>query len=363
MRVPGRAARLAGNAPDVDAIVVANGASPYLDSAFWYLTGLRSGTFEGSFAVVNPDGSMDVAVSVMESETARRGKGRKHVYPTAARRKEIAGELLGGRKAIGVNAGKITHAHVEFLRKAAPEAEIVDVSDAFSKTVNVKDRKEVSTMRKACGIASEVAKSIPDILREGMTEREAAAAIDGAMRDLGADSNAFDTIAAFGPNSSQPHHKPGDRKLADGDAALFDFGCKYDMYCSDLTRTVFFGEPPKIMRKAYSVVRRAQEIGMAEMAPGAPASAPDLAAREYIDSTEFKGMFIHSFGHGLGMDIHEGIHVSSNSTHVFEAGNVVSAEPGVYVKGVGGIRIEDTVLITEKGPRRLTSFPKKLTVI
>jgi Xaa-Pro dipeptidase len=183
------------------------------------------------------------------------------------------------------------------------------------------------------------------------------------MRELGGTGNAFDTISAFGPNSSRPHHSPTDSKLKKGDAALFDFGTKYDRYCSDMTRTVFFSKPPKIMQRAYEVVLEAQTAGIEKYKGGMPARDADLAAREVIENTEFKGKFIHSFGHGIGMEVHQGISVSPRSEHILKEGNIVSAEPGIYIPGVGGIRIEDTCLITKDGCERLTDFDRSFTVI
>ena len=183
------------------------------------------------------------------------------------------------------------------------------------------------------------------------------------MRRLGGTGNAFDTIAAFGPYSAEPHHTPCDYRLKRGDAALFDFGSRFGRYCSDLTRTIFLGEPVEKLKRAYEIVLNAQEAGIERIRPGAKASEVDAAARELIDSTEFKGLFIHSFGHGIGMDVHQNIHVSPRSEHVLEEGNVISAEPGIYIPGVGGIRIEDTILVTKDGCRRLTSYDHSFTVV
>ena len=130
-----------------------------------------------------------------------------------------------------------------------------------------------------------------------------------------------------------------------------------------MTRTVFLGKPPEVLERAYDVVLRAQEAGIAEYRDGAKACDADLAARKVIDDSEFKGKFIHSFGHGIGMDVHQHISVSPKSEHILKAGNIVSAEPGVYIPGVGGIRIEDTVLITEDGCEILTSFDHSFTVV
>ena len=359
-----RAQRLMENADGFDAIVIANDGEPFLDSAFWYVTEQKSGCFESSYAVVKKDGSMDVIVSILEEETARTGTGDVKVYHDRAELENYFKEALNGCSKVGFNTHSASYAAVMGIKKLTGfEFEIADASEALASTYAVKDASEIEATRKACKISSKVAKEIPDYLSEGVSEKEVAARMDARMRELGGTGNAFDTIAAFGANASQPHYMPGDYRLRMHDVALFDFGTKFDRYCSDMTRTVFLGEPPDILRRAYEVVLQAQQAGIDEYRAGAKANAADLAARRIIDESEFKGKFIHSFGHGIGMDVHQPIHVSPRSEQVLSAGNIVSAEPGIYIPGVGGIRIEDTVLITEDGCERLTDFPRELTVV
>ncbi len=358
-----RAERLIANAEGMDAVVIANDGEPFLDSTFWYLTEQKSGTFEGSFAVAGPGGSLDVIVSILEEEGAREGAGDVHVYRTREERDGFLRDALKGCSKVGFNAHSASYAAVEYVKKTVEGIEAVDAGKAIADTVSVKDEKEIAATREACRISSVVAGEIPGMLSEGASEKEVAAKMDSRMRELGGTGNAFDTIAAFGAYSSQPHHMPCGYRLKKGDTALFDFGTKYDRYCSDMTRTVFLGKPPEILERAYEVVRRAQLAGIAEYRDGAKASAADLAARKIIDESEFKGRFIHSFGHGIGMDVHQDISVSPRSEQVLRAGNVVSAEPGIYIPGVGGIRIEDTCLITEDGCEVLTSFDHSFTVV
>ncbi len=358
-----RAERLISNAEGMDAIVIVNDGDPFLDSTFWYLTEQKSGTFEGSMAIVRSDGSMDVIVSTLEEEGAHDGVGNVRVYHDRKERDELIRDALRGCAKVGFNVNSATYASVEYVRKTAEGIEVVNAGKAISETVSVKDGKEIAATREACRISSVVAGEIPDMLSEGVSEKEVAARMDARMRELGGTGNAFDTIAAFGAYSSQPHHMPCDYRLRKGDAALFDFGTKYDRYCSDMTRTVFLGRPPEVLERAYEVVLEAQLAGIAEYRDGANASAADVAAREIIDGSEFKGRFIHSFGHGIGMDVHQAISVYSKSEQVLKAGNIVSAEPGIYIPGVGGIRIEDTCLITEDGCEVLTSFDHSFTVV
>lgn len=358
-----RAERLVSNAEGMDAVVIVNDGDPFLDSTFWYLTEQGSGTFEGSFAIVRSDGSLHVIVSILEEESAHEGKGEVHVFHNREERDGFIRDALRGCGKVGFNMHSATYAGVEYIRKVVGDIECVDAGKAIGDTVSIKDSKEIEATRRACAISSQVAGEIPDMLSEGVSEKEVAARMDNRMRELGGTGNAFDTIAAFGAYSSQPHHMPCDYRLKKGDTALFDFGTKYDRYCSDMTRTVFLGRPPEILERAYEVVREAQLAGIAEYRDGAAANAADLAARRIIDESEFKGKFIHSFGHGIGMEVHQDISVSPRSEQVLRAGNVVSAEPGIYIPGVGGIRIEDTCLITEDGCEILTSFDHSFTVV
>lgn len=357
-----RAERLISNAEGMDSIVIMNGREPFLDSAFWYLTEQTSGTFEGTIAVVSRDGSLDVLTGKLEETCARSGKGNVHIYETRDERNEILCDLLKDSKRIGMNIHAVTHGSAEFIRKTS-SAEIVDASKAILDTVSVKDPNEIRSIKKACTIASKTADSIPDFLTADMTEKDMAGWIDSDMRKLGAEGAAFETISAFGEFSAEPHHRPSDRKLKVGDTALFDFGCKYGMYCSDLTRTVFFNEPDDIMKRAYRVVAKAKAAGMELIKDGVSAKDVDMAARKVIDASEFKGLFIHSFGHGVGMDVHEGTSVSHLSDDVLKENMVVTAEPGIYIPGVGGVRIEDTVLVKKDGFEPLTDFDQRLTVI
>ena len=358
-----RAERLMGNAENVDKIVIANGGEPFLDSTFWYITEQSTGVFEGSMAFVSSDGTVDIVVSTLEEEAAKTANGNVHVYRTREEHNNIVKEILGEAKTVGINFESAVYSSVQYLKKMKGDIEIVDVSKAIGDTVSIKDEKEIRATEEACRITSTVAKELPSMISEGASEKEVAAEMDIRMRKLGGTGNAFETIAAFGPYSAECHHKPCDYKLKIGDAALFDFGSKYDMYCADLTRTIFLGEPPDILRRAYEVVRKAQIAGIEKIRDGAKACEPDLAARKIIDDSEFKGRFIHSFGHGIGMDVHQAIAVYPKSEQILKAGNIISAEPGIYIPGVGGIRIEDTVLVTEDGCRILTDYDHELTIV
>ncbi len=350
-------------AEGIDLLVIANGQEPFMDPNFRYLSNNQAGLFEGGTLIARPDGSIDVLVSRMEELSARQGKGTVHSYETRKERDEKLSALLAGAQFLGVNSGSIALREADYLRSMLPGAELVDASAALSAARSIKDEAEIAAMREACRISSEVAQEIPDFLKEGMSEEEARARIDLLLLEKGGEGNAFDSIVAFGEGAAEPHHRPGKRRLRKGDAALFDFGCRYDGYCSDLTRTVFLGEPEPQMLRAYEVVLRAKEAGQAAIREGVKASEIDAIARKIIDDSEFEGLFLHSFGHGIGMSVHESGSLSPSSEMILQEGMVVTAEPGIYIEGVGGVRIEDTVLVRKDGCEPLTSFDKSLTVI
>lgn len=358
-----RAERLASNLEDIDAVAIMNGGESFLDSTFWYITESATGVYENCMAFVSKDGRLDLVVNALEEEAAKSAKGNVHVYHTRDERNSIIQDILKDVKTLGINPECALYSSVNYLKKMKEGLEIKDASKAIDSAVSVKDAKEIELTEKACKITSTVANELPSMLREGITENEIAADMDIRMRKLGGTGNAFETIACFGANAAECHHTPSDTKLKKGDVALFDFGAKYNMYCADLTRTVFYGEPPEILKRAYEVVLKAQEAGIQEIRDGASASAPDIAARKVIDESEFKGRFIHSFGHGIGMDVHQSIYVYSKSDQTLKAGNIISAEPGVYIPGIGGIRIEDTVLVTKDGCRKLTDYDHSFTVV
>ena len=267
-----------------------------------------------------------------------------------------------GAKKVALEDKTLTYA--EFMSwSTALHATAVRLEDGVESLRMMKEDTEVEKIVAAQRIAEQALEEVLNDIKIGVTEKEIAARLTYLMLHYGAENMSFDPIVVSGANSSKPHGVPTEKTIEAGDFVTMDFGCIYDGYCSDMTRTVFLGKPPEVLERAYDVVLRAQEAGIAEYRAGAKACEADLAARKVIDDSEFKGKFIHSFGHGIGMDVHQHISVSPRSEQVLQAGNIVSAEPGVYIPGVGGIRIEDTILITEDGCEALTSFDHSFTVV
>ncbi len=234
----------------------------------------------------------------------------------------------------------------------------------------VKDAGEVDRMARAAAIADAALAAVLPLLSGAgssagpeLTESRFAAALDHAMRERGAEDRAFETIVASGENSAKPHARPGSRVIRPGDPVVVDFGAMYDGYRSDMTRTFCIGGPPTgELATVFEVVAESQRLGVARVEPGVSTGSVDLACREAIAASGWAERFEHGTGHGVGLDIHEGPSVGPGSTAILEPGTVVTVEPGVYLPGTGGVRIEDTLVVTEHGSRSLTQFPKEVAV-
>jgi Xaa-Pro aminopeptidase len=227
----------------------------------------------------------------------------------------------------------------------------------------VKDDGEIAILREAGRRLSTIARRLPSFLAPGRLERDVAFAIEAAMHEAGFARPAFDTIAASGPNSALPHARPTDRSLAVGDPTVLDFGGVYDGYCVDLSRTVQLGPTSPELERLYQAVALAQRTALAAVRPGVRPSAIDAAARQVLESQGLGEAFGHGTGHGLGLEIHEDPRISRAVAGLpddpVEPGMVFTIEPGAYVPGVGGVRIEDDVLVTAEGCELLTDAPKR----
>lgn len=343
---------------DADAIVILNAVEPSIDLSFFYATGIKSGLFEGCAAIVWKDG-VEVVVSELEGTSARQAGVRTTIFKSQKERDELMKKKLRGLARIGINSEAVTHASYRLIRKWSSGSKLVDVSKAIADARMIKDRQEIEAIKGAARIASRTADEIPDLVGEGQRETEAAAEINYCMMKLGAAEPSFSTNASFGVATAEPHYVPGSKRLKRGQLALFDFGASYARYVSDVTRTYVCGRPSKRQKEMYEVVLEAQLAAIDAIEDGAKGKNVDAAARAVIDRSKFKGRFIHGTGHGLGLSVHDPGLMSPHRKLVLREGMVMTVEPGVYVKGFGGVRIEDDILVTRKGCRVLTDAPKE----
>ena len=273
-----------------------------------------------------------------------------------------------GVTAVGFESTQVTVSRFDWWRRTAEARALALVFRPTERVVErqriVKDAAEVATLRDAAARLSPVAESAFAAARPGMTERQLAAVLEAALREAGYERPAFDTIVASGPNSALPHYRAGGRVMARGDLLVLDFGGVLDGYCSDLTRTVAVGPSTPEARRIHAAVLAAQQAAIAAVRPGAETTAVDAAARRVLQDCGLGDAFGPGTGHGLGLDIHEEPRITRQRADLpsipLEPGMVFTIEPGAYLPGFGGVRIEDDVLVTEDGCDVLTSVPRQL---
>lgn len=243
------------------------------------------------------------------------------------------------------------------------EVDLIPVSGMVEELREIKDEEEIAIVEKACEIADKAFSHILTYIKPGMTEIQVANELDFYMRSLGASSVSFETIVASGLRSAMPHGVASEKVIEQGDMITIDFGCYYNGYVSDMTRTISLGEPSDKLREIYNVVKEAQQKVLDVAKPGMTGVELDAVARDYIASKGYSEAFGHSTGHGIGLEIHEGPNVSKLAEKAFVPGNIITNEPGIYLPGIGGVRIEDDMLVTENGIKRLTHSEKELIIL
>jgi Xaa-Pro aminopeptidase len=244
-----------------------------------------------------------------------------------------------------------------------PRARLTPVRELVETLRMVKSPDEIEKVRRSVRLCSQAFAQVVKWLRPGRTELEIAAELDHRMRRLGAEAAAFETIVAVGERAALPHASPGETRFEPGRSLLIDMGACLNGYASDMTRVVHCGPPPARLRRIYDAVLEAQLAGIAAVKPGATAHDVDAAARNALKKRKLDQYFTHSTGHGLGLEIHESPRLGANSKTVLEPGMTITVEPGVYIEGFGGVRIEDTVLVSETGVDVLTPTSKQFLEI
>jgi Xaa-Pro aminopeptidase len=264
---------------------------------------------------------------------------------------------LSGASRVGLEADHVSWNASRRWAELVPE--VVPTSGEVEALREVKDEGEIDRMSRAAAIADAALAEVLPMLAERATETEFGLALDTAMRRGGAEGTAFETIVAAGPNSAKPHHRPTGRPIGPGEPVVVDFGATFEGYRSDMTRTFCVGgEPEGELARVFSVVRESQAKGVAAVAPGVGAKDVDDVCRSVIAEAGWAERFEHGTGHGVGLDIHEAPTVGPLGTAILAPGMIVTVEPGVYLPGTGGVRIEDTLVVTAEGSRPLTTFTK-----
>lgn len=266
---------------------------------------------------------------------------------------------------IGYESHHVTVDGLDELRDTLRTAALISLDQAVEGLRAVKDEWEIAQLREASAIAD---RALADLIehggiRPGRTEIEVGRDLDGLMLGHGAEERSFETIVASGPNSAVPHHRPTGRVLERGDLVKFDFGALFAGYHSDMTRTFVLGEPADWQREIYAVVHEAQRLGRAALRTGADVRDVDAAARDHVKAAGYGEEFGHGLGHGVGLEIHETPTVSSLGAGTLAERMTVTVEPGIYLEGRGGVRIEDTLVVRPEGPELLTQTNKDLTVL
>lgn len=322
----------------------------------FYLTGF---TGEDGGALITPRDVYLLTDSRFATSSKQEAPWAKRIFRkfTLEQELEKLARKLRMRK-LGIQPEHLPVATCAAYRKAVRPARVVAAPDILGSMRKRKGPEEIPLFRTAIRVAEKAFLNTIRTIRVGQTEREIAARLEYEMALLGAERPAFDSIVAEGANAALPHAVPGKRKVKKGSHILLDWGARCDWYCSDLTRVVFMGRPPRRILEIYKITLEAQLTGIDAIRPGARMCDVDAVARSHIKRAGYGRYFGHGLGHGLGLEVHEAPSLSWRSTAELEPGMVVTVEPGIYLPGVGGVRIEDDVLVTERGCRVLSGLTK-----
>ncbi len=329
------------------------------DYSYFYATGFTGGSFEGSSAILFSDGRCSALIPQLEENTARKENGKNRlgleikVFESGKEHIQLLKRELKGVRKIGLNYSALSVATFNRL-KTEVKGKYSDASDAIREARVVKDQKEISAIRRAVDIAEKAFEKIIDenVIEKGVKEKEIAAELGFRMQQMSS-SPSFPSIIAFGKNAAEPHYSTGNSKLKNDEMVLIDWGAKFQRYCSDLTRTFVFGKMDEKQQRTLEVVEDAQEVAFDLMREGVDAAAVHNAVKDFINRTEFKGRFVHATGHSMGLQVHDGKSIGGDKFD-FRDGMVFTVEPGIYVKGVGGVRIEDDIIIRKNGIEKLS---------
>lgn len=346
----------------IDAAFVSSSANVF------YLTGFACDPHERLLGLwVFPNGKTVLICPLLENERVIDAgwQGEVYAYGDSEDTWQWMAQSFGHQQTIAIEQDHLTYRRAALLQTALGCQTIVDMDEQLRTMRMIKDEKEISILKKAANLADQAIQYGVEALCIGCTELEVVTHIETKLRDIGITQMAFSTMVLFGANTALPHGEPGSHKLEQGDLVLFDLGVVLEGYRSDITRTFVYGEPTAAQQVIYQAVLQANEQAIQAVASKQPLTFGKLdhVARTVIDQAGLGSYFTHRLGHGIGIETHEYPSVASDNDLPVQAGIVFTVEPGVYQPHVGGVRIEDMILVTEEGYEVLTNYPKKLISI
>lgn len=342
---------------DVDALVISGPGNRVYLSGFGSADPASAGSNE--LILISPDQCAFIT-SNLYFEAAKRQVNHMEVVLAPERSLDTLTDLLveWEAKTAGFESAHVTVSQLNALSEAGGATRFAPMDGVVESLREAKDEHEIDRIRAAVQLTDRAFEFVKGNLRAGLTEKEVAWQIERYLREHGAEGVAFAPAVASGPNSAVPHHEPGDRQIKAGEPVWLDLGARLDGYCADLTRTLCLGKPPERLRETVELVGRALEEAESKVKPGVDGKQADAIARDMFAAAGCGDAFIHSLGHGLGIDIHEAPRLSRFFEDELKAGAVITIEPGIYFPGWGGVRIEDTVVMVEDGIEILTGAPK-----
>lgn len=342
----------------------ARGLDGLIVSSLFNIRYLTHFTGSNALCIVRRDGALFLTdqryllQSRSEVKGLRRAIGTQGLAEEAAKRNALA-----GCRTVGFESHSVTYAQYRGWKKLFPSVSFVPTSDMVENLSLLKDREELDAIRSAVAITDDVFHQLLSVIRPGVRESEIAAEISYLQRTRGAEKDAFEPIVASGERGSLPHARATTRRIRNGEMVTLDFGCTVRGYNSDLTRTIGVGRVSGKARDIHAAVLDAQTAAVHAARAGMMARDLDAVARRSIANAGYGKYFSHALGHGLGLQVHERPRISSVSTEELQAGSVVTVEPGIYISGFGGVRIEDDVLITRNGREVLNTAPRELMIV
>lgn len=328
----------------------------------FYLTGQMIAPLERFYALyLNAKGNHKIFINQLERVPEELGVTKVR-FSDADPYLDLVYDAVDHETPLGIDKNMAARFLLPLMERNAA-AGYVNASLCADKARSVKDAEEIALMRKASQINDQAMEIFKTLVKEGVTELEVAEQLKKVYLALGADGYSFDPLVAFGPSAAAGHHYPDKTQLKQGDCVLFDVGCTYQGYCADMTRTFFFRTASDHQREIYALVKKANELGEAAVGPGVPLREIDAAARDVIEKAGYGPNFTHRLGHFIGLEPHDFGDVSAASPDKAMPGNIFSIEPGIYLEGDMGVRIEDLVLVTETGMEPLNHAPKDLEVL